>query len=233
MDNSNFSTPIHNPFSNYDPISYSSNTGNINNNITISPLIDSSNNEKTNKNKSHFCKSPLQNSNSDWKKVVSDRLVSRIMKYREQRVDFIRVNKDEILKDIQYDQVMDYYGDEDNLMMSEYFDKILQLFENQVISPGEYEIELGCNSNISTCPLCYYPVILTSRKILCSNLCFQYDIPNNIINADFSLDNFVDLLGRACNEHKACINTSNATMELLIFEDDANIVCSKCLNEIY
>src|SRR5690242_19473796 len=72
----------------------------------------------------NFDHSPLTDSNNDWKKVVGDRLIKRIMKYKDQRYDLIRESKDEILKEIQYENFMHCYGDEENLLLSEYFDKI-------------------------------------------------------------------------------------------------------------
>lgn len=176
---------------------------------------------------------------TDWKKVMSDKLVKRIMRYREDRIDSIRDRKEEILNDLKDDLNMDFnnvndYPDcnmnminsDEDMILNICFDRVLSLFENNVISTGEYEMEMYNNENVSFCPICSYPVIYTNVKVLCLNLCFEYNIPQGIINGGFTLENFVDSFSQVYKDHKNC----SSQIELLIFEDEVNFICVKCLN---
>ena len=43
----------------------------------------------------------------NWKKSVSDRLMRRIVRQRTDRVDSIRLNKEEIVNEIMYEEMID------------------------------------------------------------------------------------------------------------------------------
>ena len=139
---------------------------------------------------------------SCWKKVFADKVAKRIQERRESRFESILYSKNEIIEDMKYDNIINCYCEQDNLVLSEYFDKILALFESDKINSREYELEVCMNSNISVCPICSYPVILTSNKVICMNLCIEYFVNSNIFNENFSLDNFIDLLAETYKNHK-------------------------------
>lgn len=170
----------------------------------------------------------MENKNKNWQKIVSDRLVKRIMKYREDRIDNIRLNKEEIINEFRIDSMIDDYNED--ILLSEYFDKILSLFENKTISDGEYELELGNNSNISFCPLCFYPVISTNKKVICLQLCFEFSIPKEAFSFDFTLENLMDLFHRTLKEHMVC----HSPISVINVENEVNLVCEKCfINEYF
>ena len=166
---------------------------------------------------------------SDWKKIVADRVVRRINERRENRFDSILSSKKEILEEIKHENLINGYCHADNLELSDYFDKILTMFESDKIISREYELEVCLNSNISVCPICSYPVILASNKVICMNLCFEYFINSNFFNQNFTLDNFVDLYAEIYRNHKHCINF--AKFEMLFFENEVSLICGKCFKE--
>lgn len=165
---------------------------------------------------------------TDWKKVVSDRLVRRMMKYREERIDRVRLNKNEIINEVMNDEMLEEGFDEEGMLLSVYFDRVLSLFEE---SEEEYQMEVSQDSNVSVCPMCYYPVIKTSKKILCLNLCYEYEIPPFMFHSGFTLDNFIDILGRTYQDHRQCLIKSGERLEIIMFEDDAHIICGKCFKD--
>lgn len=165
----------------------------------------------------------------DWNQIVSDKLIKKISKYREERMSLIRDSKEEIINQIRHEDFMDNYCKEDSILLSEYFDKILVLFESNLI--GQYELEIATDRNISTCPFCFYPAIFASNKICCLNLCFDYSLSNRMINVNFSVDNFIDLLNKTYQTHKTCIKSPH-DIKVLQFEDDLNIVCGPCLQQM-
>jgi hypothetical protein len=194
----------------------------------------------------------------DWRNLVSDRLRTKIAKYSQQRMDYIRGYNnnfyanlsriDNSFNDIEIDnhsymnsfmtndvnmitpeQV--YYdkfvSSEEDLLLSEYFDRWQDLCENEDINSDEYEYELFKDRNISICPKCYFPVMHTKSRILCLNTCFEFITPENFINDNFTVDNFVDLYTRILRYHGEC----RSPVQVLVFEDDVSLACSKCLNE--
>jgi hypothetical protein len=168
---------------------------------------------------------------TSWKKCVSDKLVRRMMRYREDRIDNLRLNKEDILNEVRYEEMIVEMNDQESQILSDYFDRVKYLIDNNSFTTGEYELEFHKNSLISICPICSYPVILTTKKILCLNLCFEFIVHNNFINENFSLDNFVDILGRTYREHQNCFRYGKYNFQLLIFDDNFNIVCEKCFYE--
>jgi hypothetical protein len=167
---------------------------------------------------------------NDWKKMVSDKLVKRISKHREDRMDSVRLHKGRILEEIVYENAINDHCEEDNLILSDYFDKILSLFEQDKISTCEYEYELCRDSNISVCPFCSYPAILNKNKVLCLNLCFEYNLNQGYIHDNFNFDNFIDLLASTYKEHRHCFSYDNR-FDILYFEESLQIVCLKCFSE--
>ena len=173
----------------------------------------------------------IMENKSDWKKFISDRLVRRMMKQRGDRMDSIRLNKEEIINELRYEEILSDHMDDECMILSEYFDKLLVLFENDRLNPGEYLIETHKNSNVSVCPACSYPVILTATKIICLNLCYEYNLPQNLIDEEFTLDNFLDLYSKTRQAHWNCIDIYNEGVQLLVFDDDVHLVCGKCFRE--
>jgi hypothetical protein len=170
----------------------------------------------------------IMDTQRDWKKLMSDKLMRRMMDQRKWRLDSIRNSKDEILREIRFEEMLTEHFDEDAIL-SELFDKLVSLFENEMVDA--YQMQVYNNKNISVCPRCSYPVILTEKRILCLNLCFEYCIPQNLINDGFTLDNFVDLVSKVYSSHPNCL--FNDSPQLLIFEDDVHLVCGKCLTYNY
>jgi hypothetical protein len=169
---------------------------------------------------------------SNWKKVFTDKVVRRINDRRESRLDSIVFSKQEILEEIKHENLINGYCEEDNLILADYFDKILALFESDKVNSREYELEVCLNSNISVCPFCSYPVILSSNKVICMNLCFEYYVNPIIFNENFSLDNFVDLLTETYKNHKNCLNSFQyAKFELLYFENEVSFICGSCFKK--
>jgi hypothetical protein len=166
----------------------------------------------------------IMDTQRDWKKVMSDKLMRRMIDQRKWRLDSIRNSKDEILRELRFEEMLSEHFDEDSLL-SELFDKLVSLFENEMVDA--YQLEVYNNKNISVCPKCSYPVILTEKRILCLNLCFEYNIPNGLINDGFTLDNFVDLVSKVYSSHANCLLRDPP--QLLEFEDDVHLVCGKCL----
>lgn len=166
----------------------------------------------------------IMDTQKDWKKIMSDKLMRRMIQQRRWRVDSIRNNKDEILKELRYEEILNEQFDEDYLL-SELFDKLVDLFEKEDVD--SYQMEIYNNPHISVCPKCSYPVILTNKRILCLNLCFEYLISSGFINDSFTLDNFVDLISKVYSSHSGCLNQDQP--QLLIFEDDIQVVCGSCL----
>lgn len=170
----------------------------------------------------------------DWKKSMSDKLMRRIGKQRQLRMDNIRMNKEEII------QAMLVEENEENFetppievdMLSDLFEKFMNLFENKIISDNDFTYELEVNSNLSICPLCYDIVISTPNKVVCLSLCFQFNIPENLLGEYFTLDNFIDLFNQTLKSHKNCFVEPNCRdISLLIFENDINFICVKCLKQ--
>lgn len=169
---------------------------------------------------------------SSWKKVFADKVAKRINERRESRFESILYSKKEIIEEIKHDNIINGYCDEDNLILSDYFDKILTLFESDKIKSSEYELEVCLNSNISACPVCSYPVVYTSNKVICMNLCFEYIVNSNVFRENFSLDNFIDLLAETYKHHKYCLNSIHFhKFELLLFENEVSFMCGKCFKE--
>lgn len=169
-----------------------------------------------------------QSNTKDWKKLMSNRLVDRIMKYREQRIDDIREKKFEILKGLKQEDDLDFCMEEDGLM-SEFFDRILMLFEDRMIGDSsslEYTAEVGNNTNISFCCHCGYPVVLVGNRVACMNFCFELNIDPHTFNENFTLDNLMDIYSHTYRSHKQC----GSSLNLLVFENDISFVCSKCFN---
>ena len=212
----------------YSPFSLRTSNNNLENQNKNS-LLCSSNIQTNNRNNQIRNVDLTLNKISDWKKVVADRVVRRINERRENRFDSILSSKKEILDEIKHENLITGYCEADNLELSDYFDKILTLFESDKIISREYELEVCLNSNISVCPICSYPVILASNKVICMNLCFEYFVNSNIFNQNFTLDNFVDLYAETYRNHRHCLNFVN--FEMLYFESEVSLICGKCFKE--
>jgi hypothetical protein len=192
---------------------------------------DNNNNSNKNYNDIPLLDNPrvgIMDTQRDWKKVMSDKLMRRMIDQRKWRLDSIRNSKDEILRELRFEEMLSEHFDEDAIL-SELFDKLVSLFENEMVDA--YQLEVYNNKNISVCPKCSYPVILTEKRILCLNLCFEYNIPNGLINDGFTLDNFVDLVSKVYSSHPNCLLRDSP--QLLEFEDDVHLVCGRCLTYNY
>jgi hypothetical protein len=169
----------------------------------------------------------MSNNKTDWKKSISDKLIRRIVRHRENRIDSIRMNKEEILNEIRYEEMLSDHMDDELLQLSEYFDKFVNLFESE----GEYQLETMGKWNISVCPKCFYPMVFAAGRATCLNLCFQYSLPDDLINEYFTLDNFMDMIITTLKLHSKCLEVNNDVPEVLIFDDDLTVVCPKCFKE--
>lgn len=168
----------------------------------------------------------------NWKKTVADKLVQRITRHRERRMDDIRMNKPEIISEVHYEEMLTDNIDEENLLMSDFYNRLFRIWENANGPNEEYEIELNSES-VSICPICSYPVVYLMKKIICLNLCFEYVLPSGSINSNFTLDNFVDIYRRTYRDHELCMRESKYKLGLLFLNDDAecdvSIYCEKCI----
>jgi hypothetical protein len=173
--------------------------------------------------------------NNSWKKAVSEKIVNRILKSRESRIGSIRLKKAEILNEVKGELVKDCFGNlimtdnnfeatAEDTILSEYINKVVDLFENEDFRP-QFEFEMHSTDFLSTCPICFSPVIWSGKAVICTNLCFEYKIPNWVINKDFTLDNFLDVFNRIRLEHISC----NDTIEIIEFDGTFEFVCSKCV----
>jgi hypothetical protein len=215
----------------YSPSSYTNSSQNVfnysHNNSIFTNNSDNKINQCRNRN-TDLTANPFSN----WKKVFADKVVRRFNDRRESRIDSIIFSKQEILEEIKHENLINGYCLEDNLILEEYFDKLLFLFESDKVNSREYELEVCLNSNISVCPFCSYPVVLIANKVICMNLCFEYIVNPIIFNENFSLDNFVDLLADTYRNHKNCINSFLFTkFELLFFENEVSFICGRCFKE--
>jgi hypothetical protein len=163
----------------------------------------------------------------EWKKNVSERLIRRMMKQREDRMNSIRLKKEEIINELLYDQHLDLHLDEKTYFLLEIYDKYESLLENL----EEYHLETFDKWHISTCLNCSYPVVLCGNMATCVNLCFQHYLPENLISRDYSMDNFVEELFRVWRKHDKCFIRNNSAPEVLIFEDNVEIVCGYCFKQ--
>ena len=89
-----------------------------------------------------------------------------------------------------------------------------------------FEIENLNNNHISSCPICSYPVLSIGGIVTCVSGCFEYKIPNEYFNENYSLDNFMDELMGIRKEHLMC----ESQFEVLLFQDRIMIYCVKCFN---
>lgn len=132
--------------------------------------------------------------------------------------------------DVFKDNFKESNSENDILILSEYFDKILELFEKGAFNSAEYEM-VFCDSSISFCPQCCYPVIVTSKKVLCMDLCFEFLIPDNLFNNNFTLDNFIDILYNTYTKHINCVKGQINEISLFLFEGKLCFECNKCFSE--
>jgi hypothetical protein len=172
---------------------------------------------------------PITNSsNKDYKKIISDKLVKRIIQYRENRIDSLRNRKEEIVDSVRQDlHSQDINIDcTEELLMSEYFDYILHLFESDELD-NRYNLDtLTYFENISICPHCHSAVFAYDNSVVCINKCLKFNLQEGSISDEFTLDNFLDLYKSWYNNHQYC----GGKVEL--FQIDALetilFVCSKC-----
>ncbi len=160
----------------------------------------------------------------NWRKSVSDRLVERIAKHREERIDNIRERKLEILNSLKED-----FGEiENNVYLSDYFDYILSNIESSVYDTSNYkQIEDFLNfQNINLCPICHNPVFCYNDQIYCFFRCFYYKLEKGTINEDFTLQNFLDVFRRAFEAHFKC----ESVLEVLNFGTHVDFMCDRCFH---
>lgn len=195
-------------------------------------ILTNNNSKDPSDNSVQICRSDIKmSSSSNWKANMSERLVNRIMRYREQRIDEVRSKKFEILQDLQQeknDEKIDV-GMEDYSGMSDLFDAIINIFESQEINSKpspEYYGKIDINPDISFCPHCFYPVMLVGNHILCLNSCFQFSISPDTFDENFTLNNFMDIYNHTYKAHKYC----NSQLNLVVFVDDLSFVCDKCMD---
>ncbi len=187
------------------------------------PLKINKNGEVQNRNKS-----------LEWKKSMSDKLIRRMAKQRLERMDNIRMNKEEIINAMVVEELEENF-DSPPLevdMLSDLFEKFMNLFENKITSDELFTYEHAMNSNLSICPFCFDIVISTPTRVVCLSLCFQFNIPHNLLGEHFTLDNFMDLFHQTVKAHMNCfIKPDCRDFSLLIFDNDINFACVKCLQQ--
>jgi hypothetical protein len=146
-----------------------------------------------------------QNPNKDYKKLLSDRLVQKMMTFREERLESLRNKKNEIIDSLKLEMMgddLDFLAKEAE--MSNYFDYILSLFENYENEDCLYNINtLTYNNKISICPVCHNAVFYYNNRVSCINGCIRFDLPEGAINSYFTLENFIDLYRGSLNQHSA------------------------------
>ncbi len=186
------------------------------------------------------CTSPVKNetrnmdiidkSKVDWKKNVSERLIRRMMRQREDRMDSIRLKKDEIIDEIMKDEKLDLHMDDRTYYINEIYDRYSSLLDN-LGELEEFHLETFDKFHISICLNCNFPVVLCGNMATCVNLCFQHYLPENLIGRDYTMDNFVEELFSVWRKHDKCFIKNNNSPEVLIFEDNLEIVCGICFRE--
>jgi hypothetical protein len=164
--------------------------------------------------------------NKDYKKMISDKLVKRIIEYRENRIDSLRNRKEEIMNSVKKDIYQEYNVDcSEELLVSEYFDYILNLFENDDMD-NRYKLDtLTYFENITICPHCHNAVFYYENKVCCINQCLGYKLLESTISLDFTLDNFMDIYKGCYNEHLMC----GGRLELVQLENGHLLfICTSC-----
>jgi hypothetical protein len=170
--------------------------------------------------------------NKDYKKMISDKLVKRIIQSRENRIDSIRNRKEEIVESVKKDlhdecDINIDYSQE--LLMSEYFDYILNLFENDDLD-NRYNLDtLTYFENITICPHCHSAIFYYENNIVCVNQCLGYKLLEGTIGDEFTLDNFIDLYKGCVNSHLMC----GVKPEMIqIDRNNLFFICTRCNDHI-
>ena len=174
-------------------------------------------------------KSIKQNPNINWKKSVSDKLLNRVLKCREERLDNLREKKLEILSSLK----TEYSDIEYDVFLSDYFDYILTIIEksqDELYTNGVSDIEILLHSeNINLCPICHFPVFCINDEVYCFYKCFYYKLRPGVLNENFTIENLLDNFIRVYKKHIGC----KSNLELLdIYLDELDFVCSKCFYNI-
>ncbi len=241
-DNTSWRTPIANKtnfntnYNNHNNLPNNTNTDNNQNNFNnkTSPYNDNDI-EMTNSNIRNMNMQSNQVEKTNWKKAVSDKLVRRIMSNRENRINYIRFNNPEISNELWYDEMIsDNTCDQENAIFSYYYNQLEQINKSN-LNIGNIDIEsvIGYDPNISICPICNDPVISSSHKIICLNLCFEFNIRPGILSDEFTIDNFIDMYKSAIKNHQKCMKAGSGSMnshlQLIELDDGVNFLCVNCL----
>lgn len=167
-------------------------------------------------------RTPIQDTiKKDWKKAMSDKLIRRINKYREQRIDDLRNKKLDVFKELS-ESLEEYNSEiaEHTELLQIYYEKLISIFNLE--DKEKFVEEIGDAENISYCFYCSYPVVQINNKILCLKLCFDFTISDNIKN--FNFVNFLDVYRNYYYIHKDC----NGIIDILEFDNDIIFRCKQC-----
>lgn len=169
--------------------------------------------------KEHFTVK-TRNQNPDWKKMLSDKLLEKVNKIHCYRLEYLLLNKTSI-----FDEIIDEcgLGKEEQTTLAEYFNKLVYLIENDNRESQNHYTINGNDSQSSVCPICYQPVIYNKNNVTCVNHCLNIDIPDNIFNNQFTIDNLLNLFIEYKKMHN-CKETPNAIVTDNIF----SLICPKC-----
>src|SRR5689334_12567903 len=95
------------------------------------------------------------NPNKDYKKLCNEKIANRILKNRENRMDTLRSQKQAIMSDI-FNELTEDIDISEQLLISEYFDYIITLFEDVDDSDTKRIVDiLDTCDNIRMCPICF------------------------------------------------------------------------------
>lgn len=191
---------------------FKSNSESFKSNFSILPNIDIDLSHRT----------PIQSTiRKDWKRTMSDKLIKRINKFRERRIDDFRNKKIEIFNEL--NESLEEYNQEiaeHTELLHIYYEKLISIFDLE--NKDKFNLEIGDAENISYCPYCSYPVVQIYNKVLCLNLCFDFTISDKIENFNFT--NFLDVYRNYYNIHKDCYGI----IDISEIDNDIFLRCKQC-----
>ena len=180
--------------------------------------MDFSNNTSPFKSMSQIYNKPVCKS---LKEILYEKINSQYTKSRNKRMD--KINERRFCND--NNKMEEDPMNSNEIVLDSYIKKIMLLYNNEDTKIN-FEIENLNNNHISSCPICSYPVLSIGGIVTCVSGCFEYKIPNEYFNENYSLDNCMDELMGIRKEHLMC----ESQFEVLLFQDRIMIYCVKCFN---
>ncbi len=164
-----------------------------------------------------------KNKLNNWKKIITNKLIERMLSSSKERMNKIFEKKLEFIEEM---KSLNLSNDINSI--NDFISNIWDLFQNNYHEFQNEIFGIKENINLSICPICNNPVIAFKNKVFCINNCFNFLIPTKCFCEKFTLENLMDKFLEVIRSHIEC----NSDIIPIYFEKGYIILgCQKCFNK--